>query len=494
MPSVQVTVDWAAVRADSVEFARTVLRHPDGSPFIPHTTQSELMRGIRRNTIAVTGRQWGKTTALDAYATWFGVTKPNRIIMILAPTVDQAKLIFNGILSHFTKGPLKRMVDGKPKSSPFPELKLNNGTVYMCRGLNSPQYVRGHHPHLVICDEGAFIKEGAIRDVVEPLLTVSGKEDGSALILISTPFGQGEFYQFWQTAHKKAPDGISERWAWYHYPSTSNPHADMEYLAEVKERYGEDSPVWQAEYLGNFQDDESQVFPTGDIKWAYENWPHDEHGNIVKLPILALDGHRYVQGVDLANRRDFFVASVLDATDKNRILLNRMDRFRRRGYEHYKRIIKTNYDAYNRARTILDATSLGESFVEEVNAFGVPAEGYTYSSNTAKHEVVQELARLLSEHRLVLPFDKDIITELSHFRYLITASKVLRMEAPKNEHDDIVMSLALGAHLACVPVMTGAFGSVDLAPNRPKRHTPDPFEGGHIFDEDWEPASGYETW
>lgn len=103
MPSVQVTMDWAAVRADSVEFCTKVLRHPDGTPFIPHTTQAELMRGIRRNTIAVTGRQWGKTTALDGYATWFGVTKPNREIMILAPTVDQAKLIFNGILAHLDR-------------------------------------------------------------------------------------------------------------------------------------------------------------------------------------------------------------------------------------------------------------------------------------------------------------------------------------------------------------------------------------------------------
>jgi hypothetical protein len=160
---------------------------------------------------------------------------------------------------------------------------------------------------------------------------------------------------------------------------------------------------------------------------------------------------------------------MLDRTDNDAVMLSRMDRFRRRGYAHYKSIIHKNFVDYNHARTILDATTIAESFVEEVKATGVSnVLGYAISSNSAKHEIVQELGRMLSEQRLILPFDKDILQELEHFQYKVTDAKVMRMEAPKNEHDDIVMALALAAHLCAVPSTLGTFRSVTTNPTPPK--------------------------
>jgi len=49
-------------------------------------------------------------------------------------------------------------------------------------------------------------------------------------------------------------------------------------------------------------------------------------------------------------------------------------------------------------RTLIDATSLGESVVQDLADIG--AEGYQFSSSPAKYEVVSELARMLAEHRL----------------------------------------------------------------------------------------------
>lgn len=469
MPKLQVTVDWDAIQADPVEFTTKMLRRPDGTPCIPHDAQVAIMRGYKRDTTVVTGRQFGKSTVLEWLPTWFGVTKPNRVIMILAPTLEQARIIFNGIRWHFDTNPvLKRLLAEKPKNSPFPEIKLKNGSLFMARGLNSPEYVRGNRPHLVIIDECAFVKDGSLKDAVEPSMTVTGKEPGSALIRISSPFGDGEFKEAWDTAGKRLSAG-SPRYARFHFTSYDNPHADRDYLEEVKERYGEDSAVWQAEYLGNFQDSDAAVFPTAELKAAYERWD-----DAWKFPLAPIAGHRYVQGVDLANKRDYFVASMLDRTDKDAVVLSRMDRFRRRGYAHYKSVIKTNYLAYHNARTIIDATTIAESFVEEVRAVGVTnLQGYAISSNSAKWEIVQELGRMFSEHRLIIPFDKDILQELAHFQYKITEAKVMRMEAPKNEHDDIVMSLALGAHLCAVPSTLGTFRAVSTTP-KPQKSTVDP--------------------
>jgi hypothetical protein len=110
----------------------------------------------------------------------------------------------------------------------------------------------------------------------------------------------------------------------------------------------------------------------------------------------------------------------------------------------------------------------------------ISAEGYKLS-NQSKYEIVQELSRMLAEHRLTLPNDRTIIDELRYFTYEITASKTLRMEASRG-HDDIVMSLALAAHLALIPSVVGFFRGVgfDAPPLTKKPVTPqkyyDPFK------------------
>src|SRR5262249_11266302 len=151
----------------------------------------------------------------------------------------------------------------------------------------------------------------------------------------------------------------------------------------------------------------------------------------------AQEGHRYCQGVDLANVRDWFVSTTLDITNPMKVPLVSMVRLQKQGYTRYKQIIREQHTTYNRADTLIDATSLGESVVEDLA--DIMAEGYKFS-NQSKYEVVQELARMMAEHRLLLPYNRDIISELQNFTYEFTANKNLRMEAKKG-HDDIVMSL-----------------------------------------------------
>lgn len=459
-----VKVDWDAVKASPVEFAKVMLKHPDGSPCIPHPAQEQLLTNRARRVVAVTGRQFGKTVSMAWLATWFAATHAHRNVFILAPTVDQSRLIFNDIALQFrSPSPLAKLVVGKIKSYPFPEIELKNGTVIMGRGLNSPEYVRGKRAHLAIIDEAAFIRDGVIREVVEPMFTVTGQEADSSLVLISSPFGQGEFYEQAQ----KCKGLNNDRGRYFEYTSFDNPYADREYLKEQMEFYGEESLVWRTEYMGEFADSDLAVFPTGDIKEAYLRWPEG-----LKFPVAPVDGHRYGQGVDLANLRDYFVSSVVDMTERDAVQLVRMDRFQKRGYEHYKSTARSNHSRYHNARTLIDATSLGESVVDDLS--DISAEGYKFGSNEAKYQVVQELARMMSEGRWIIPFDKDIISEYTYFQYKVTPSKVLRMEAARG-HDDIVMSHALCAHLACIPRSTASFMSVDFSPRKPKPSDVDPF-------------------
>jgi hypothetical protein len=464
MARIQVKQDWGAVKTDPVEFARTLIKGPGGIPFEPFEAQQTILRGIKRRTVIDTGRQFGKTTTLGVFIAFKAGTNANWNICIIAPSLEQSRIMFAEVEAYFSQKPLSAFLSGKIKQYPFPVIRLKNGTTITARGANSPQFIRGNRFHLIVCDEAAFIKDETITDSIEPTMTVTGKAPGAALILVSTPWGSGPFRDWFFEAQQPDADPML---AAFHYASADNPHVDTRFLENVKKRYGEDSLLWRTEYLGLFPDDDMSVFPWRDIEWATLNYPFiDKSNGAVEFPHMVEDGHRYVQGSDLANLRDYFVSTVLDVTDPKAVPLVRMDRYQCRGYGAVKATIRTNYHAYNHAKILIDATTLAKSVGEDLA--DINAEGYKFSGSAAKWEVVQELARMLSEHRLLLPPDREITDELRYFQYEITPAKNVHTEASRG-HDDIVMSLGLSAHLANIPRRLGLMRSVSLVPAAPKK-------------------------
>lgn len=80
------------------------------------------------------------------------VTYPNRQVYIIAPTLDQPKIIFNEVARHFQSGPLSVLVEGIIIETPFPRITLSNGSQCHGRGANSPAYSRGKP--VPYCPEG----------------------------------------------------------------------------------------------------------------------------------------------------------------------------------------------------------------------------------------------------------------------------------------------------------------------------------------------------
>jgi hypothetical protein len=463
----QETLDL--IQNSPCDFVEKLLLNDDDTPAIPHGGQRELLEGIRRITVAACGRQWGKSTALGWYIVWWAITHKARKVYIIAPSLDQSRIIFNEVARHFKSDLLSGQLVGKIVDYPFPKLKLRNGTEIHGRGANSPQYIRGKTAHLVICDEAAFMKDKTITDVIRPMMTVTGKTPDAALVLISTPFGEGAFKDLYDECSKQ--EETSERYRHFHFTSLESPYCDKEELDSVLKQYGADSLVWRTEYLAEFLDDDLAIFPWKDIKWAYQNYPYNEDTGeepTSTFPVPPRPRRRYAQGADLANVRDYFVSCVADITDDVAVLVS-MDRYQGRGWAAMKATIRANYQRYNLAETCIDATTYGASVEEDLQDIGV--EGYQFS-NKSKYELVHELVRMLAEHRLVIPYDPVIIRELQYFSYIVTPSKNLKMEAKKG-HDDIVIALALIAHLALNSGEIGILKDVDISTwGRPVQEVP----------------------
>lgn len=413
---------------------------------------------MKKRTVIRAGRQWGKSTVLAWYIIWFLVYHPNKCVLIVAPTVEQSRIIFKEVARYF-RGPLKSLLRKKINEAPFPTINLINGAECTGRGASSPEFIRGRPVHLIVCDETAFFRDDVIKYVLLPMLTVTGQQSDSGIIMISTPFGGGEFQDQYRLCERKMAEGDPD-YAAYHFTSLDNPHADKKYLEEIRDEEGEDSLIWQTEYLAEFVDSDLAVFKTEDIRAAIEAYPYDD------FPQPAQNHHRYVQGVDLANRSDYFVATVLDITDTNRCVLVRMDRHQKKGWTYNKATIRNNWQSYHHAPTLIDASTLGETVVEDLK--DINAEGYAISSNAAKYDLIHELVRMMQERRLAIPNDPVLIRELRYFHYELTKSKNVRMEAAKG-HDDCVLSLSLGAKLANRPLYTGFFRGVTLGKARTQK-------------------------
>lgn len=457
---------------DPITFITTFLRHPDGSPIEPHEAQVAIIQAFMDGVfdlVIAAGRQFGKSTVLGWLIVWYVLHFSNRHVYIVAPSLDQARIIYDEVARHF-EGPLRVMLKRKPIDFPFPHLALENGSHVHGRGANSPKYLRGKPVHLLIEDEAAFFKDGIHPNTIEPMFTVTSNMDFTGIIRISTPFGAGDFQDGYLAAQKDTT-GHSRA---LHYTSFDNPYANRDLLHSIRDRYGEGSLIWQTEYLANFVDDDLAVFSSADIKWAYENYPFQTAEGRITYPVAPADGHRYVQGVDLANQRDYFVATMLDTTNSRLAIQVRHDRLQKKGYAAYKGIIRANHAAYNDAETLVDATSLGESVVEDLR--DINAEGYKFSGTQAKYDLVHNLVRMFNEHRIVIPNQRELIDELRFFQYQITPSKKLKMEA-KEGHDDYVMSLALAGELASRTNDTGFFlGGLQAFDRHKPPQIPDNFD------------------
>ena len=169
---------------DPVTFITTLLTWPDGTPIQPHEAQIEIIRAFMSGVfdlVIAAGRQFGKSVALAWLVVWYVLHFANRHVYIVAPSLDQARIIYDEIARHFS-GPLRVMLKSKPVDFPFPHLQLLNGSHVHGRGANSPKYLRGKLVHLLIEDEAAYFKEGIHGREIEPMFNVTSTQEHTGSI------------------------------------------------------------------------------------------------------------------------------------------------------------------------------------------------------------------------------------------------------------------------------------------------------------------------
>ena len=383
-----------------------------------HEAQKEILRAHGQVITIAAGRRFGKSEAMAVSALFYAFKNPGTIQFIIAPTYDQATVIFETIMKFISKSVWKELIE-KVKYSPYPILKLLHGSEIHARSADKYHNLRGRKAHRVILDEAAFIKDEAVYEVIEPMLA----DYNGQMIKISTPYGKNHFWETWIKGNEGAPGYVSFR-----FPSTANPYISQEFLEMKKLEYGETSLRWRVEYMAEFVEDQDLVFPWRVIEDAVQDY---------QIPIPPESGRRYTMGVDVAKYEDWTVIIVLDDTGK----LVYFERFNRRPWGYIVDRVEQVQKKYS-AVGYIDATGVGDPIWEALAKRGVYLEPFKFTAQS-KQLLIDNLRGKLEEGKVRFPRIPELIDELRFFEYKLRPSGSIQLEARYGYHDDTVMALAL---------------------------------------------------
>ena len=207
------------------------------------------------NLCICSGRQVGKSQIIAIKAAEFIVKHPNKSVLIISVTEDQAERMLQKIMLYLFDNYRSYIMKGAKRPTKH-KVILNNKSEIVTKAVG--QYglgVLGMTVDIIIPDEAAFLPEAVWASISPMLLTTGGK-----LWLLSTPnAAQGYFYE----AYTNPEMGFKTFHVNSEQVAQARPEPQraimMDYLAREKARMTEFQYAQQ--YLAQFLEELGQLFP-----------------------------------------------------------------------------------------------------------------------------------------------------------------------------------------------------------------------------------------
>lgn len=379
------------------------------------------MDEARRFNVLACGRRFGKTMlgvdllvdkAIDGCLVgWF------------SPTYRMLNEVWKAI--HETTRPLHSRVSLQEH-----RIELITGGVIDCWSLDAYDSVRGRKYHRVIIDEAAMVSDlgDAWQAAIRPTLT---DYTGDAFFL-STPKGINFFHE----CYSRGVDQTQNEWKAWHAPTTANPYIDPAEVESARQELPEQ--VFRQEYLAEFLQNDGAVFRNIDACLSPDTSDHK--------------GHRLFAGVDWGQQNDFTAISIICATCKHEVEL---DRFNKIEWAFQRARLKAIIDRWRVQAVIAETNSIGQPNLEALVREGLPVRGFETTASS-KPPLIQSLALALERVECQwLPDPVGRVELLSYEAKRNATTGRVSYSAPSGGHDDTVMARAL----AWECVQRGAVGN-----------------------------------
>ncbi len=362
---------------------------------------------------------WHRRSGKDKTA--FGAIVPKKSFQrvgtyfYVLPTYSQSKkVIWDGIdkdgfrfIDHIPPEIIKS------KNETDMQIELINGSVIQLIGADNINRIVGTNPIGIVFSEYSLMKPN-VWEFIRPILA----ENGGWALFIFTPRGMNHAWKLLQV-------GLANPKEWF--VSVLGVDDTNAIPREILDQEKREMPqvLYDQEYNVKFIEGASAVFKGVD--------------NIIDDSFQVKDTHRYRLGVDLAKANDFTVITPFDLMT---FKVGKQDRFNQIDYNLQKSKIEAQYYKHFKPQIYIDSTGVGEPIYDDLRHKQLNVEPYHFTEQS-RRDLLVNLALLIEQQKITIPYDEQLISELKSFQYVVTERGKVRMEVPDGTHDDCVMSLAL---------------------------------------------------
>lgn len=367
-------------------------------------------------TVAVVGRQFGKTCIAENLAIFWGINNANTKTMWVSPTDAQAQKVQNEIVTAIIhSGAIK----SSKKSKGDTEIRFHNGSVILFRSAASEDSLRGESVHYMILDEAAFMKRTTIEAILLPMLNVTGRH----CLFITTPKGKNYIFDYFQKGQDR---NKNPKWNSLRYSTLDSPLANKDLIDMFRETLPD--KLYQQEIEAQFVDS-SSVF--------------NNVTSQLNLPELnaPIPGVKYYAGIDVGIVTDATVVAIVNE-DGDLV-------------KYYRYMDEEAPEIIAKIRAI-DKKWMFENVTIENNNQGIVLyqelrrvmNNITDFNTNAKTKplIINRLIHLFNIKGINLVNDDYLRTELESFIYKQTSTGHLKFLADYGFHDDVVMALAIAVY------------------------------------------------
>lgn len=375
----------------------------------------------QNNTIitVLSKRQCGKSVCMEILLLYAALSKQSTSICV-SPKLEQSRKIFNDICKMLRRTPLIVR-----KNETLLNIELINGSQILFKSAEQKDTLRGYTVSGVLCiDEAAFINDDVFYELLLPWTNVHQ----ASIVLTSTPkFKQGFFYENYMRGLNEEKGNITIDWGSF---DTSK------YLSNEKlEMYKQQMPksAFISEFLGQFCDADSLVF--GDFKGCIKETKINPNYEV----IMSIDWGS-------GSGQDDTAITLLQYID-DKVVVPCVFYFNDLKVKDTILEIKKLVDKYKVSNIIVEKNSIGKIYFdvmcEEFDSYDITITTFV-TTNNSKNKIINELVLDFEQNKIEIPNNKKLINELSFFESSITKNNNVTFNAKIGQHDDLVISLAIG--------------------------------------------------
>ena len=384
----------------------------------PFRAQLSIISSPARFRAAACGRRFGKTHVAAGEAVIEAANK--KVVWWVAPTFEVTRRGWRVMMS------IVHGVPGVDVQKGVREIHFPGGGFIGFKTADTGAGLLGEGLDFLVIDEASVVPEQAWLQDLRPSLT---DRLGRALF-IGTPRGRNWFWREWL----RGQDTAQTDWASWQFPTSANPNISPAEIELAREQLPE--RVFRQEYLAEFLDDAGAVFRgVTEAATAPASATPAEH-----------QGHRIVIGADWGKSKDFTALSVLCATCRRQVAL---DRFNRIEYAFQAQRLRALAERWGGARHVeiqAETNAMGEPVIEQLRRMGLVVRPFTTTAQS-KPPLIESLALALERGELAVLPDPVQTGELQAYTMALNRTTGRpTYSAPSGGHDDTVMALALAWH------------------------------------------------